>query len=373
MERKINLENVKIIRKYLDYLKEAEGLVKETVSDRASVIAHYEKFIDWRNFKVYNEKIAIQYKQSLIDYKNSNDQPHLKNTIQNKLRAIRELHLWLYQQPGYRRHINPLHINYLRLDRKTLNAIATSKKFKKTPTFEEAQILIRSISNNCEIDRRDRALIAFTFLTGIRANSLKLIKLGDVDLKTFTVELNPLDGTDTKFGKYNVVCILPYDIKLLEYIVEWIEELLSLKKFKISDPLFPMTKMENSPGTYCLNPSEVKPQFWKKTSAINKIFRDRANQANLPYYPPHSFRRLHYQHGRKYATNMEQQSALSQNISHNSIEISESYYGNIPPPKRFEILSKMRFDKLPEEQKEEVSSKIDKILELLKGKNKESK
>lgn len=366
MEHKINLQNVKMIRKYLVYLKEAPGLHKDTIIDRMTEIAHYEKFINWRDFKVFNEKIAIEYKRYWIDYKKSNGQSYIKKTVQNKLKAIRELYLWLYLMPGYRSHINPLHIKYLKLDKKTLNALATSNKFKKTPTFEEAQILIRSISNNSEIDRRDRALIAFTLLTGIRAKTLITLKIGDVDLKKYTVKIDFLEGTDTKFGKSNIVCILPYDQEYTTVIEDWINELINVKGFKYTDPLFPMTAMNNSPGTYCLSASKVKPMPWKSIGAVEKIFKDRAIHAKLPYYTPQGFRRLHYQHGRKYATNMEQQSALSQNISHSTIEVSETNYGYIDPPKRFEILSKMRFDKSPEELRNDESSKLNEIYDFVK-------
>ena len=133
MRAKINLENIKIIRKYFVYLKEAMGLNEATVNNRMIQIAHYEKFINWRNFKVFNEKIAQDYKQYCIDYKKSNGLYIQKKTVQNKLKAIRELYLWLYNMPMYRSHINLTHINYLKLDRNTLSAISTSSEFKETP------------------------------------------------------------------------------------------------------------------------------------------------------------------------------------------------------------------------------------------------
>lgn len=372
MKDKINLENIKIIRKYLDFLNKADGLHQSTINMRVAALAHFEQFINNKNFKVFNEKIAGDYKQYWEDYRKSDGEPLSMKTIHNKLNAVKDFFLWLYNQPGYHSHINLNHIKYLRLKNKTLTAIMTLGKYKKTPNINQVRLLINSIPIDNEIGRRDRALIAFTFLAGIRAKTLTTLKLGDVDLNEFTVELNSLDGTDTKFGKYNNVFILPYDDEMLKYVIEWIYELLNIKKFKISDPLFPMTKMENSPGSYCLNPSKVKPEFWKNTSAINKIFRDRADQAKLPYNTTHGFRRANYQHGRKYTNNMEELSALSQNISHSTIEVSESHYGNIDPKIRKEILSKMRFDKLPEEQKEELSSKVDKILALVEEQNKNS-
>ena len=126
MRNKINLENIKIIRKYFVYLKEVVGLNNAAVDNRMFAIAHYEIFINWRDLKVFNEKIAQDYKQYCIDYKKNNGLSIQKKTIHNKLKAIRELYLWLYQMPAYRNHINLTHINYLTLDRKTLPAIPTS-------------------------------------------------------------------------------------------------------------------------------------------------------------------------------------------------------------------------------------------------------
>lgn len=133
MRDKFNIENIKIIRKYFVYLKEAVGLNTAAIDNRMFAIAHYEKFINWRDFKVFNENIAQDYKQYCIDYKKSNGLSIQKKIVQNKLKAIRELYFWLYRMPAYQSHINLTHINYLKLDRKTLSAISMSIELKVTP------------------------------------------------------------------------------------------------------------------------------------------------------------------------------------------------------------------------------------------------
>ena len=106
--------------------------------------------------------------------------------------------------------------------------------------------------------------------------------------------------------------------------------------------------------------------FWKSISAVEKIFKDRAVKAKLPYYTPHSFRRLNVEYARKFAGDMEVYSAVSQNLGHSNIGITDGGYGQFEPERRCEILSKMRFDKSPEELKTDESSILHEIHDIVK-------
>lgn len=361
MEQKNNLENVIIIRKYLDYLKEADGAAPSTLGMRTNAIAQFENFINYKNFKVFNNGIAKRFKQHLYDYRKNDGESLSIATVKERFNSIRDFLLWLYNQPGYRSHIKITDINYLKITRNDQNAITSSSRFKKTPKFDEALALIHSIPSTNEIDRRDRAIISFTILTGIRADTLRSLRLVDVDLLNMTVKLDSIHGVNTKFGKYNEVVILPFKEELLDIVRLWIKELITDKDFSNKDPLFPMTKMNNTKNHFGFNPTEVKNEFWKKTGPINKIFKERAAAANLPMYTPHSFRRLNFQYARQFVDSMDELSAISQNLGHTSIEISDSYYGNVSTDERKVILEKMRFDKTPAERKNEDSLKIDEM------------
>lgn len=50
------------------------------------------------------------------------------------------------------------------------------------PTLEQIRHLICMMPANAEIERRDRALIAFTILTGARDRATASIKLKHIDL-----------------------------------------------------------------------------------------------------------------------------------------------------------------------------------------------
>lgn len=367
------LENVKIVRKYFDYLRERKGYAQTTIDKYATDIAQFEKYSEMKNFKAFNSKIAKGFKNYIYDFKKRNGTNYSVKSRSEKLKSVREFLLWLYDQPGYRSHLNINYIKYLQVNRSERNAITSSRKYKKTPKYADAWILIDSIPNKLEIDRRDKALISLSLLTGLRPDSIRSLCIKNIDIKNMIVILDTLNEVDAKFGKYNEIMILPFDLWIYGNISDWISELINKKEFMDNDPVFPKTEMNNSNNHFGFKPENVTKEFWKNTGQINKIFRERAIEAGVTPHTPYGYRRLNAQHARRYATNMEEYSAISQNLGHSETEITEIHYGNMGPEKRKEILEKMQFDITPEEEREEEKNKLDEVLNYIKNKEKNKK
>ncbi|MEE9167130.1 MAG: site-specific integrase [Candidatus Neomarinimicrobiota bacterium] len=336
------------MRKYFTYLKEAEGLNERTIQTKERVLGNFEEFLGGKKLSRFNEKMAIRYKDHLKQQMWRGKMVS-KKTVSDTLNTIRDSLKWLSQQPGYRTAINPSHIQYLRLTRGEMTAVRTTGDLKEAPTLEYVFSLMDSIGSDTEVGVRDKAVIAMSLMGGFRAESLTTMKLEDIDLVKLTVCLRPLRGSAVKYNKANIVFLMVFDKRLLKAVREWVEYLTEKKRFIPIDPVFPMTDVKNEPGTYSLSAKNVKPEFWKTTGSINKIFKDRAKAADLRYYHPHSFRRLHYSIARKYCSTMEELSAVSRNLGHSHIDVSDGYYGNFAPDNRIQILSKIRFDKTIDE------------------------
>ena len=74
------------------------------------------------------------------------------------------------------------------------------------------------------IQRRDRALIAFTILTGARDSAITSVKLKHVDPKAGYVEQDARE-VQTKFSKTFTTYFFPVGDEIREIVVDWIEYL----------------------------------------------------------------------------------------------------------------------------------------------------
>ena len=74
---------------------------------------------------------------------------------------------WLAHQPGYKSRIALTDIEYLNLAEKEVRA-ARAPAERAYPTIEQVEHAISRMPASTDIERRDRALIAFTAITGVR-------------------------------------------------------------------------------------------------------------------------------------------------------------------------------------------------------------
>lgn len=366
MRLKTKLKNAKIKQSYIIYLREAIGLSIKTVHIKERIIAEFERFIKGRDFAIFNNAIAKRYKEYLNNYERSGK--HLtKKTVLNKLTTIRDFYKWLIDQTGYKRRIHKSHIDFLKLDLGTMNSIRTSQQYQKIPDLEYVTKLANSIEINNDVDLRDKALLAFALLSGLRADSMTSVKIEDFDVEKLTVTLNPLKGSKTKFSKAFVVRLLVFDEKLLTPIIKWYSYLIKSKKYGPLDPLFPMTDMKNLPGTNTLSSFNVKPEFWKLPGSINKIFKDRSEKAGLPYYQPHLFRGLHSTLALGMARGTRELIAISRNLGHDSIKTTIGFYDYMDINTQLMILSKIDFNKRNiESTEDEISEMKEMMKEMMK-------
>jgi len=348
----------------LNYLKEAKGRKSNTVYRKISIIVDFEDFIDKCDFEIFNEKIAMQYKSYLNDSKWKGE-PISKKTALNKLTTIKDFYIWLKKQKGYKSKINESDIEYLNLDLGTMHSIRTTQALQQIPDIVHVGKLIDSIEIENDVDKRDKALIAFMLLSGMRIGSIISIKLKDFDKNKLTITINTMDGRNSKFGKANIVRLLVFDSAILEPIIEWFNYLVGDRGFNLNDPLFPMTDVKNIPDGNVLQANNVKPEFWKRAGAINKILKDRAANANLQYYRPHLFRGLHTSLALSMAKDGKEILAISRNLGHNSVNTTISFYGYMDFSIRIETLSKIDFEKRRKENSDDIGEKVSNMMENL--------
>jgi site-specific recombinase XerD len=161
-----NACNERIKRKYFTYLKEANRQSETTVDACAKAIDRFEVYTKHRDFKAFHHEQAIAFKRHLAEQKGQKSGKELSEaTLHSTLTQLKRFFQWLVWQPGYRSRLQYSDANYFNLSGKETR-VATARREQKAPTLEQIRHVINSMPASTNIERRDRALIAFTILTG---------------------------------------------------------------------------------------------------------------------------------------------------------------------------------------------------------------
>ena len=190
-----------------------------------------------------------------------------------------------------------------------------------------------------EIERRNRALVAFTLLTGARDSAIASMKLKHVDLIVGCVNQDARE-VKTKFSKTFNTFFFPVGEEIREIVTEWVSYLRDEKLWGNDDPLFPSTRIEVGPSRQ-FEAAGLKRAHWSTATPIRKIFRDAFTAAGLPYFNPHSFRNTLVQLGQEVCKTPEQFKAWSQNLGHEKVLTTFLSYGEVGCQRQGEIIREL--------------------------------
>lgn len=333
---KLNVNNIKVMRRYLDRLRQARGLSEATVVSIERALHKYDEFIGGLDYKTFSTSRATAFRKWLQE-RQHNGKPISAGTAYHVIRQVHEFFMWLSGESGYRSKITPNMVSYLSLDLKTVRQ-ATSEKLVNAPTLEYVVKLAESIDPANEINLRDRALIAFLLLSGMRVLAVVSLPVGCFDPETMVIDQSPSKGVRTKYGKTIISRLLPFDNQLVDYVLDWHKYLTSVKLYKQTDPLFPRTKMSAAVDGPTFEAVGVEPEFWVTAKPVRRILSERSEHAQLPYHNPHSFRHSTIQLGLRFCKSAEATKALSQNVGHKHVDTTLSTYGNLNTERVLEVL-----------------------------------
>lgn len=337
----ISSKNERIKRKYLRRLREADGLAESTILCVEKAMYLYEDYTRHEDYALFNSNKAINLKKWLLK-RSHKGQTISISTVHGYLRQLKAFFTWLSDQPGYKKRISLDSVSYLTLDKKKVRE-ATARRLVDFPSLDYVEKLADSIQIETEIDRRDQAIIAFLLLSGMRDKAVATLPLGCFDRNALKVDQNPAKGVQTKFGKSFVSVLFPFSDKLVGCIVGWAEYLESTKLFTATDPLFPKSKVEQEKGGLTFVATEVDRSFWKGTGSIRSILRKRAEEADLAYRHPHTFRHAAVALAMKQCKNAEEIKAVSQNFGHEHVGTTMMTYGTLDQFRVVDVIGGLDF------------------------------
>jgi site-specific recombinase XerC len=167
-----NPENERIKRRYFTYLKEAKRYSEATVDRVAKSLSRFEEYTRSRGFKNFRVEQAVAFKRHFADQVSKRSGERLsKATLYATLTDLRNFFHWLAGQTGFRSRLGYADADYFNLSEKD-SRIARAQREQPAPTLDQILHAIRSMPASTEIDRRDRAVVAFTILSGARDGAI---------------------------------------------------------------------------------------------------------------------------------------------------------------------------------------------------------
>lgn len=341
---KHNVNNERIKRKYLTFLKQAKGQNEATLDSVIKAICRFEEYNQHKDFKSFHVDQAIGFKNKLSKQKHyKTTKPLSLATLNGTMRHVKGFIEWLSQETGYKSRIKYRDAQYFNLSEKDTR-IAKAKRKKPVATIEQIQHVLKVMPNDTAIEKRDRALIAFTLLTGARDSAIASMKIKHVDLNANSVYQDARE-VNTKFSKTAVTNFFPVGDEVREIVFEWVAYLKNEYVMGNDAPLFPKTKMSQGSDNN-FQAAGLSHEHWKSAAAIRQVFKKAFLLAELPNFNPHSFRNTLAALGESMCQSAEEFKAWSQNLGHEGVLTTFYSYGEVQEGRQADIFKQLKEPRL---------------------------
>ena len=341
-----NPENERIKRRYFAYLREARRYSEASLDGVAMALHRFEAYTRFKGFKAFHIEQAIAFKRHLADQRNpSTGRPLSKATLNSTLSALRGFFQWLAGQPGFRSRISYSDADYFNLSEKEVR-VARARRERPVPSLEQILHVLEQMPGGSEIECRNRALIAFTLLTGARDAAIASVKLKHIDMAAGRLDQDARE-VRTKFSKSFPTFFFPVGETARAIVADWIAYLLEEKLWGPDDPVFPATRVALDADRQ-FRAAGLDRKHWSGAGPIRQIFKEAFTRAGLPYFNPHSFRSTLASLGQRLCRSPEEYKAWSQNLGHEKVMTTFASYGKVDHGRQAEIMRGI--DKMPGEK-----------------------
>jgi integrase/recombinase XerD len=329
-------ENERMKRKYMIFMREADGYDEATMDAALAAIHRFEAHTNVKDFKTFRHEQAVSFKHHLEKQTNVRTGKLLaKSTLLSILSDLKAFFFWLADQRGYKGRFQYSDSKYFNLsDRDT--RIARARPEKKVPSLEQMQHVIRSMPYGTVIERRDRALVAFILLSAGRNGAVIGLKMRHVDIAGRRVTWDPRD-VQVKRGKTFVTDFYPVGDDIRQFLDDWVSYLTNELLWGPDDPLFPSTLQEIGPdGNF--QHIALERKCWATADPVREIFKAAFAAVGLPYCSPHRVRDTISMLGQKICPSFEAWKAWSQGMGHEDISTTWGSYGPVSADRQAEIM-----------------------------------
>jgi integrase len=329
-------QNERIKRRYLTFLKEARRFSESSLDGVAKAIHRFESYTRFRDFRQFHIQQAVAFKADLAKQRHARTEaPLSKATLLSTLNALKAFFQWLAGQPGYKSRLKYADAEYFNLSEKEMR-VAKAHREQRVPTLEQIHRVLATMPAESEIERRNRALIALTLLTGARDGAIASLKVKHINLSEGKLDQDARE-VNTKFSKTLTTYFFPVGDDIRAIVGQWVNYLLTKKLWGPNDPLFPATHVALG-ETNQFEACGLARTHWSNAGPIRAIFRDAFERAGIPYANPHSFRATLAGLGEKLCKSPEEFKAWSQNMGHEGVLTTFTSYGEVSRERQAHII-----------------------------------
>lgn len=318
----------------------------KTVQAHLISIRDFELFMQGMHFSNVKPKHGGQYRDHLVRLLAlPKEQGGLStSTVRHRVSHIKAFFEWLRGEEGYRR-LSANIPNYLALPR-SASADQAKERPKDYPSLDEAWRMVKLMPQKSAIQRRDRAMVALAFISGIRAAALTALRFKHIDFAGKSV-LQDAKDVPAKNGKTYRAKWFPRTEEFQGVLLSWVQELKDLG-FQQQDALFPDGKYLVVRGG---NAGPVEPLGSSKP--LQDAFAN-ASQRLGKAYTPHSARHTLKALGAQMCRSHEQRKAWSMNLGHSDEQITERHYAKMSQSRSSEIIETLSSDLVFTEEENEM-------------------
>ena len=198
---------------------------------------------------------------------------------------------------------------------------AAQSRLKDHSHYSLADVLkIAALDGENLQERRDIAAVAFLFLSGMRIGAFTSLPLECVNIQTGQVKQLPEKGVMTKNRKAAITYLLPIP-ELMTIVTAW--DNLVRRSLSLYDLWYPILTND---GMNFAKDQKYTPNRHNNFNARLKIL---CSKAGISYLSAHKIRHGHVVYALKNVRDMAGLKAVSQNVMHSNVSITDGIYGNL--------------------------------------------
>ena len=151
--------------------------------------------------------------------------------------------VWLAGQSGYRSRLTYSDMDYFNPSNNDSRVAKTSRE-RATLTLEQIRRVLEAMPTRSDLEKRDRALVAFTILSGARDDAIASMLVRHVNLEERTVFQDARE-VRTKNRKTFTSTFFPVGSDIEAIVVDWISFLTKESLIGPDDPCFRRLESES--------------------------------------------------------------------------------------------------------------------------------
>ena len=317
----IHRQNWLDVRHYLHYIERVRQNDPETVK---RIRAHLRHLLEWADDTPLPKSRHVD--PTFPAYLNLNtaradgqDKPLSPASIIKGLAFTRQYYAFARQEwPLRYRPISESWVATLQPSRDVRSSLSVQLPVEQLYTIEDVR-KIAAVSTATLHEERAKVAVCLLFLSGMRADALASLPISCVHLATRSIDQFPLLGVRTKGRKAAITYLLEIP-ELLAVVAAWDARVRALPPSALWYSPLTSDGMQFKPTTQA---------YIGRNGTIERDVRLICERAGVDYLSPHKLRHGHVVYALRQARDMEDLKAISQNVMHSSVTITDGRYGNL--------------------------------------------